>query len=175
MKQIQKYDVLNPLATETTVDTTTTKDGGGGSGGSNKMIWYGNEAKCGNSASIREQLMCIFSYVDWMSKRDRVIRSVLNECDKDVGTRRGQRGIVCVCADLLCIVWYIYIMYWLGMVWYGMCVCLHVIAKNSAHFSAHTYTNAHARAHPHTFIYSLSRSHIHQIHVASIKFSERAL
>lgn len=42
MKQIQKYDVLNPLATETTVDTTTTKDGGGGgSGGSNKMIWYG--------------------------------------------------------------------------------------------------------------------------------------
>lgn len=173
MKQIQKYDVLNQLATETTVDTTTTtKDDGGGSGGSNKMVWYGNEAKCGNSASIREQLMYIFSYVDWMSKRDRVIRSVLNECDEDVGEAEAEGHCVCLCWSVMYCTWYIYIMYWLGM-----CVCLHVIAKKSAHFSAHTYTNAHARApaHPHTFIYSLSRSHIHQIHVASIKFSERAL
>lgn len=58
-------------------------DGGGGGGGSNKLVWCGNEAKCGNSASIREQLMYIYSYVDWKSERDSAIQCELNECDKD--------------------------------------------------------------------------------------------
>lgn len=161
MKQMQKYDVLNPLATETTDNTTTTKDGdGGGGGGSNKVVWYGNEAKCGNSASIREQLMYIFSYVAWMSKRDRVIRSVLNECDKECsGGKRAEEDCVCLCWSVMYTVWYIvlYIMYW-----FGMCVCLHVIAKNSAHLSAHTYVQTHTRAHPHPhtfYLFSFALAH----------------
>lgn len=35
-----------------------------GIGGSNQLLWYGNEAKCGNSAPNREQLMYIYSHVD---------------------------------------------------------------------------------------------------------------
>lgn len=94
-----------------------------------------------------------------MSKRDRVIRSVLNECDKDVGTRRGQRGIVCVCADLLCIVWYIYIMYWLGMVWYGMvCACVCMLLQKIAHTFPHILTQTHTRALTRTHLFILFRA-----------------
>lgn len=72
--------------------------------------------------------MYIYSYVDWKSERDREIDcdDELNECDRGRNGDREREWECVVCyaelswAELL----YIY-----TCTMYGMCVCLHVIAK----------------------------------------------